>query len=252
MFSYCRTAALVLLAVSATVGAQAQSSSSSQEPAQQPAATEPSKPALSGAASVQARVRARRAQRRAAAIHDVYDHGYEVYFGGGYLRFTPGPGAAGSTGGLQRVNEYLWDVGVTRYFTQNLGVTVDGRGNFGTAYLGNNQYSLVKPKISEYMGMVGPTYRFIKDPKFSVSGRVLVGGAFGNFLSDANGYTAAETGLYPDGGGLAVSAGLPVEYNVSPALGVRVTPEYVMTNFGSTIQNNLGFTAGVVIRFGKR
>jgi hypothetical protein len=33
---------------------------------------------------------------------------------------------------------------------------------------------------------------------------------------------------------------------------VRVTPEYVMTNFGSTIQNNLGFTAGIVIRFGKR
>jgi hypothetical protein len=43
-----------------------------------------------------------------------------------------------------------------------------------------------------------------------------------------------------------------VEYNFSPAIGFRVAPEYLMTNFGSTIQNNRGFTGGVVIRWGKQ
>ncbi len=242
-----RAAMLVFFAVTTTLGMSAQTSSSS-EGVPQATASQPG----SGAASVQARVRERRAKRRAAAIHDTYDNLYDLNFGSGFLRFTPGPGATGGTGGLQKLNEYLWDVSVSRYFSRNTSVVVDARGNYGTAYLGNNQYDKVKPAISQYMLMAGPSYRFVLEPRWSVSGRVLAGGAYGNFLGDTGGYTAGELGLYPDGAGMALSAGVPVEVNLTPTASLRVTPEYVLTNFGSTIQNNLGVTAGLVIRFGKQ
>ena len=248
MYSFSRTALLLVLALTTTLGMEAQSSSSQPEKPATP-------PSNQGSLSVQARIRARREQRRVAAIHDVYTHLYEAYLGTGYLRFQPGPGVTG-LGALQKLNEFEWDLGVTRYFNERLGVTIDGRGAYGTAYIGPanpaSGGALNKPSISEYSGMIGPTYRFLLAPKYSVSGRVLAGGVFGNFLSDANGFTAAETGLFPDGGGLAVNASIPVEYNLSPEIGLRVAPEYFLTTFGSKMQNNLGFTASLVVRWGKQ
>jgi hypothetical protein len=198
--------------------------------------------------SVQARIKARREARRAAAIHDVYTHLYEVYVGGGYLRFTPGDS-------LQRLNEYNWNVGVTRYFNQRLGVTVDGRGNYGSAYLDVNQAQgtgVYKPAISQYSAMIGPTYRFYMQPKYSISGRVMGGVGYGNFTGDLGPFTPEQFGLYSNGVSAVVSASVPFEYNVSPRVGLRVAPEYVLTTYGSTIQNNLGFTAGLVVRWGRQ
>jgi hypothetical protein len=166
----------------------------------------------------------------------------------GYLRFHAGDS-------LQKVTGYSWDVGVTRYFNERLGVTVDGRGLYGTAYIlpnANTNSGIVHPAVSEYSAMIGPTYRFVLHPRYSVSGRILAGAAFGNFTGDLGPYTASEVGLYSNGGGVAISASVPVEYNVSPALGLRLGPEYILTNFGSSVQNNVGFSGGFVLRWGKQ
>lgn len=229
---------------------QAQSSSSSSNPATptQDQAQQPAPEQTQGQISVQARIRARRAQRRAAAIHDAYDHLYEMYIGAGYLRFTPGAK-------LQRVNEYDWNAGVTRYFNERLGVTLDGRGYYGTPFVGLNvptDSEITKPAISQYAGLIGPTYRFYLQPKFSVSGRVMGGFSHGNFSGDTNGFGSAAVGLYPDGSTFAGSASFLVEYNVAPNIALRVAPEYYATGFGSTVQNSLGYTAGLVIRLGKQ
>jgi hypothetical protein len=204
--------------------------------------------------SVQARIKARREARRAAAINDVYNHLYEVYVGSGYLRFLPGDGAVPGKG-LQHMNEYSWDVGVTRYYTQKLGVTIDARGTYGSAYIGPNAVSnsaITKPAISQYGGMIGPTYRFLLHPKFSVSGRILAGAEYGNFSGDIGTFTPVSLGLYPDGASVAVSASAPVEYNLSPTVGLRVAPEFLITSFGSSIQFNRGVTGGIVVRWGKQ
>jgi hypothetical protein len=270
MFSLNRSVLLLAVTVSLGLGAQAptlqaQASSSqiaqSAAPSAQPAAAPQAQqtPQTTGPLTVQARLKARKEQRRLAAIHDVYSHLYEVYVGAGYLRFFPGPGIPSQDGGpqqgLQRMTEYSWNVGATRYFNEKLGVTVDGRGWYGSAYVGNNPNTsgaTNKPSISQYSAMVGPTYRFVLKPKYSVSGRVLAGGAWGNFSGDLGPNTPTQLGLYPDGASVAVSVSVPVEYNFSPAIGFRVAPEYLMTNFGSTIQNNRGFTGGVVVRWGKQ
>jgi hypothetical protein len=246
---------MVLLAtvLSASLGLnssqlQAQASSSSQPDSQAQQTPEAPAPPTSGALTVQARLKARREKRRAAALNDVYTHLYEVYVGTGYMRFTPGSQ-------LQRLNEYAWNVGGTRYYSERLGVTVDGRGFYGSAYIGPNQTSntaVYKPAISQYMAMGGPTYRFLMEPKYSISGRVMAGGAWANSSGDLGPFTPAELGLYSNSSSVAVNVAVPVEYNVSPGIGVRVAPEYTMTNFGSSIQNNLGFTGSIVVRWGKQ
>ena len=251
MYSFRRLALLLALSLPAFPAVQAQSSSSN-PPA--PATNQTQVPQTNatqttGQATVQARIRARRAQRRAAAIHEVYSHRYEAYLGTGYLRFTPGAT-------LQRLNEYSWNTGFTRYFDERLGVTLDARGTYGSAFIAPkaNNLGISKPAISQYTGLIGPTYRFYVQPKFSVSGRVMGGVTYGKFSGDTNGSTDLATylGLYKDTTTYAVNAGLIGEYNLTPSVGLRVAPEYLLNGFGSTQQNSLGFTAGIVYRFGKQ
>jgi hypothetical protein len=254
MYSFRRLALLLALGLPAMHVALAEDSSSSSNPAsaissqdqaQQPAVAQ-SQPQI----SVQARIKARRDQRRAAAIHDAYDHLYEMYVGAGYLRFTPGAS-------LQRVNEYDWNVGFTRYYNERLGVTIDGRGYYGTPFIepnpnNPNTLGITKPAISQYAALAGPTYRFYLQPKFSISGRVMGGFEQGNFSGDTNGLGGVALGMYPDGSTFAASASIFGEYNLAPNIALRVAPEYYLTGFGSTLQNSLGFTAGIVYRFGKQ
>ena len=252
MSSFRRFALLLALSIIAATTVLAQSSTSSSNPAapdqaqaDQPAAKSPSK------LNVPARIKARRAQRRAAAIHDAYSHRYEVYTGMGLLRFEPGAT-------LERAWDYAWDVGATRYFDERLGVTIDGRGYYATAYVGGpdnvTDNAITNPAISQYALLAGPTYRFYVQPKYSVSGRVLGGFEKGNFSGDTNHSTilSTELGLWPDGYVFAAGVSIPVEYNLTPNVGLRVAPEYYFTGFGSTIQAGRGFTTGIVYRFGKQ
>jgi hypothetical protein len=258
MQSFRRLALLLALVLPTVCALQAESSSSSSNPATPTASQDSSSQAQPPAAaqsqgqvSVQARIKARREQRRVAAIHEIYDHLYEGYVGAGYLRFTPGAT-------LQRVNEYDWNAGFTRYFSERLGVTADGRGYYGTPFIEPQQgnppagsVGLTKPTISQYAALIGPTYRFYLQPKFSISGRVMGGYARGNFTGDMNGYGTLGV-LYPNASTYAASAAIVGEYNLTPSVGLRVAPEYYMTGFGSTLQNNWGYTAGLAYRFGKQ
>ena len=169
--------------------------------------------------SVQARIRARREQRRSAAIREAYDHLYEANLGFGYLRFNPGPGAAapGTTKplGSELAHEYAWDTGFTRYFDERLGATLEARGYYATAYVGSvnnpSDNTITNAAINEYTALIGPTYRFYMQPKFSLSGRVLGGIMHGNFSSDLGAYAPISTqfGLWPDGYAFAASVSIP-------------------------------------------
>lgn len=198
-----------------------------------------------GEISVQERIRLRRAQRRSTAIHDAFDHRWETYLDTGYLRFTPGPG-------LQRLTYYAWETGLTRFSTERLGYTLVGRGYFGTAYVGLNQYNLTRPAISQYDVIGGPVYRFYLQPKFAISGRAMGGWAHGNFSGDTNRIPPTDLGLYPDANTYAISLSVIGELNISPNLALKLAPEYFFTGFGSTVQASRGFTGGLVYRWGKQ
>ena len=190
-----------------------------------------------GQLTVQARIRQRREQRRATAIHDAYDHKWESYADMGYLRFTPGPS-------LQRVTFYAWETGLTRFSSERLGYTLDGRGYIGILYAASrplHQGAFTRPQISMYNVLFGPVYRFYLQPKYSISGRVMGGWAYGNFSGDTNGYTTSAPGLalYPTGSTFAASASVIGEYNLTPSVAFKLAPEYFATGFGSTVQGSL-------------
>ncbi len=203
---------------------------------------------------MQARIRQRREQRRAAAIHDAFGRRWQTFIDMGYLRFQPGPGIV-SGQPLQRLTFYGWETGLIRFSNERLGYMIDGRGYYGTAFVGLNAYSqgqFTRPEVSMYNVLGGPIYRFYMQPKYAVSGRLLAGWAYGNFSGDTNGIPPSMLGIYSDGGTYAVSASIVGEYNLSPTVGFKLAPEYFATGFGSKVQNSRGFTTGIVYRFGKR
>jgi len=256
MQSFRRLALLLAFALPAMPAAFAQSSGSSSSSAtpdqsqsgDQTSSSQQSATESQGQLNVQARIRQRREQRRATAIHDAYDHKWETYLHGGYLRFTPGPS-------LQRTTFYAWETGLTRFSSERLGYTLDGRGYTGIAYVGItplSQGAFTRPQISMYNVLFGPVYRFYLQPKYSISGRVMGGWAYGNFSGDTNGITPTLLGLYPDASTFAASASVIGEYNLTPSVAFKLAPEYFATGFGSTVQGSFGFTAGILYRFGKQ
>ena len=251
MYSFRRSVGVLAVISLVSFGALAQSTgSSSNQPAQDQ--TQPQAPAATqsqqGPVTVQGRIRARRAARRAQAIHDAYAHPYEVFIGAGYQWIKPGPN-------LQRNMMNAWDVAVTRYWSENLGLTFEGRGYYGTTYTGLNFSSITKPAVSQYNLLVGPTYRFRLRPRYSLAGRVQGGVVIGNFTGDTNGFgqicpPGQACLLYPDQTTYAFTASVIAEWNLAPNLSLRLAPEYMATGIGS-FQSDPGFTYGFVYRFGK-
>ena len=193
----------------------------------------------------QTRVMARRRIREQQIVQDTYSHKYEIYGGGGYLRFRPGTN-------LQHNTNAAWNAGFTDWVRPKLGVTADVRGYYGTAITDNFEFQVFKPAISQYTFMAGPQYRFYQSLHWDWNAQVLAGVAHNNFSTGTGGFPATLVGLYPDGNRLAISIGAAVDYNLSPVLALRLMPNYLLTDYGSEIQNNLGFTVGVVFRFGRQ
>jgi hypothetical protein len=258
MFSFRRAVAILAFfwLVSSGIAAFGQDSSSNQPTQEQSPPQAPTPDAAQtpgpkkGQVTVQGRIRARREARRLQSIRDTYAQRYELFIGAGYQRFIPGPI-------LQHTTMYAFDLGLTRYYTERLGFTLDGRGNFGTAFVGLNFTSITRPAISTYDIMAGPVYRFKLRPKYSIAGRVMGGAAMGNFTGDTNRFgqicpPGGQCLLYPDGTTYAFSGAIIGEANVSPSLSLRLAPEAMGTGFGSTFQHDLGATFGLVYRFGKQ
>jgi hypothetical protein len=238
---------LVLALLLAPAAVMAQSTTDQQQQAQPAPQTPPqgSPQRAEVLRQAQERVKARRRMRVQQIIRDTYTHKYEGYFGGGYLRFRPG-----ST--LQHINEAGWNVGITDYMAGKLGVTADFRGYYGTAFTYINQFQVFTPSISQYTFMVGPQLRLFEGLHWAWSANALVGGGHGNFGTGTGGLPPTLINLYPDGTVFNVSIGVPIDYNLGPTLAIRLTPNYLLTDYGSQLQHNRGFNAGVVYRFGRQ
>jgi hypothetical protein len=244
----CHAYPLLFLITLAVPGLMAQNSTGSvpPEPQAQTAPENPQQNQIRLAQEAQARVHARREQRKQRIVQDTYSHKFEVYGGGGYTRFRPGPS-------LQHINESAWNGGFTDYLWGRLGLTADLRGYYGTAFIPPNPYNIFKPSVSQYTFMAGPQYRFVRREHWGIGAQILVGAVRGNFNGDSAEFPGTLIGLWPKAYDLSFAAGVPIDYNISPGLAFRIQPGYWLTTFGSTTQvKNLGFNAGLVYRFGRQ
>jgi hypothetical protein len=222
----------------------------------------------SGAVAVQAQT-TRRTRRESSAnrksriertIAETYSHRFEVAGGGGYLRFRSGSA-------LQKNNEVTFFMTGTYFLNPKLGIIADVRGGYGNAKIGNPVTPTspnlgYNPKISEYPLMGGVAYRLYAKEKFAATVTAEGGAALGKFDGDAKGFQSKDIGVWQSTTKPVFSIGLNLDYNLYPNLAFRVSPTYVGTFFRmdpadtlhgppGTIQNNFGFNAGLVYRFGK-
>ena len=191
---------------------------------------------------------ANRKARVQRTIAETYGHKWEIGGGGGYLRFRPGQY-------LQRSNQITFWASTMYTLNPKLGVIGEVRGAYGTAKIGNLLPSgntlPYNPKISEYSFMAGPTYRFLSSERYAVSGFVEGGAGVGKFAGDSKGLSAANIGVWTGDYAASFSAGINLDYNLSPNLALRVTPNYLGTTYGGTLQNSKGVNLGIVYRFGQ-
>lgn len=191
---------------------------------------------------------ANRKARIARTVAETYGHRWEAAGGGGYLRFRPGKN-------LRQSNEVTFWASTMYALNPKLGVVGEVRGAYGTAQIGNvlpsgNTLSF-NPKISEYSFMAGPSYRLVAREKYTVSAFAEGGVGLGKFDGDSKGLTAADIGVWTGNYAGSFSAGVNLDYNLYPNLALRLTPTYLGTLYGGTLQNSKGVNAGVVYRFGK-
>ncbi len=239
---------LVLLYWSAVSPLQARG----QNAAQQKSASSSSSSSIQEELSASRRLENRRMEtqrrREAALVTNTYTHRWEVYVGGEYMRFRPGPylhnsGMAG------------WALGVTRYFTPRWGITADVRGYYGNNSLGavnGGGYNTYNAKFSVFPFTIGPQYRFYGSPKLSVSGALQVGDIYGYFDQNTGAFPPALVGFYPASNVGAAIAAVNLDYNLSPGLAVRLAPTVVMDRFGGNFDHNQGLLVGIVYRFGRQ
>ena len=207
---------------------------------------------VSGASAQTQKKRARRetnAARQARidrTIAETYSHRYEVFGGGGYLRFRSGEST-------KKNNEVTWATNGSYFLSPKVAIVADARGMFGNANATiNNIYGVYHPQINEYTFMGGGSYRFYTHERATVSVQALGGVAWGIFSGGSKAIPSTLLGIWPDGWKSAFSVGVSGDYNFYPNLAFRVTPTYVGTTFGGSLQNNLGINAGIVYRFGKQ
>jgi hypothetical protein len=188
---------------------------------------------------------ANRKARIERAIEKTYGHRYEAAGGGGFMRFQPGPY-------LQQNSEVTFWASTNYALSPTLGIAGEVRGAYGNAKIGNNIYNLpYKPQISQYSFLAGPSYRFLRKEKWSISGFGEGGMGLGKFAGDTKGLTAADLGLWTGDFTGAFSVGAHVDFNLYQNLALRATPNYLGTFYGGSFQHSKGLDVGVVYRFGK-
>ncbi len=182
-------------------------------------------------------------------IEATYMHPWEVFGGGGILRWKSGENT-------QKNNEVSWAAGTSYFLTPKLSIVGEAQGSFGKAHplrFNPNAAPIGNPQINEYFFTGGANYRFYAKEKIAVSVQGTGGVAWGIFSSGSpTSYSAPQIGLWNDGSRPAFTASVNADYNFYPNLALRIAPIYVGTTFGGQVQNNLGLNAGIVYRFGAR
>ncbi len=188
-----------------------------------------------------------RQARVARIVQDTYSHQWEIFGGGGYLRWKSGDFT-------KKNNEVSWAAAANYYLNPKLAIVGDARGSFGNAHqqLPLQFPQVPSPQINEYFFTGGANYRFYAQQKVAVSGQATGGVAWGIFSKGAKGLSGTQVGLWPDGFRPAFTLNVNADYNLFPNLAVRFSPTYVGTTFGGGLQSNLGFNAGVIYRFGRQ
>jgi opacity protein-like surface antigen len=122
--------------------------------------------------------------------------------------------------------------------TENLNHWFGGRIEFN-AFNGGVGGTNVSAETITY----GPVFSYRKYERFTPYGHVQFGAVHGSV-----GYLGISESAFK----FAMTAGGGVDINLNPRIAIRVQGDYLMTRFLDLRQDNLQFSTGVVIHFGRK
>ncbi len=141
-----------------------------------------------------------------------------------------------------------------------LGVAADYRIEAGTTPLLPNPFNLNRVLVYQNIFSGGVEYRGPRNRYAAVNLHALVGGTHGTFDSAIRGYPASASpqpttgavGLYSNSTSPWGAAGGSVDFNYTPKIAIRVSPDILFEHFGTETREFVSVSGGVVYRFGRR
>jgi hypothetical protein len=180
-----------------------------------------------------------------------YDYRWEVYGGFAYSHFNAGPQL------VQGANLGGFDAQGSRFFTQRWALEGSVRGYYGTSGTQPNPYGIRGPFVSEYLFVAGPEYRGPSNEHLTTTLHALFGGAHGGFESalydqHGNKVPPAAVGFFSNQVTFGSVLGGTIDLNRSPKLAFRISPDAILTDYGSAgIRAEFAISVGLVYRMGR-
>jgi hypothetical protein len=176
-----------------------------------------------------------------------YAQQWDFYGGAQYSHFNPSPGR-----GVPAINLLGWNGSATVWFHPLWGIEASARGLYGNLVIPPNSYRVpANPPMTEHLFLFGPSFRFVRKPKFAVGMHGLIGAAYGVFDSGfPSGVTPQTVGIYNDKLAFGMAIGPYVDYNVGSRWSVRVISDWQPTKYGFPWQSEFAGSAGIVYKFG--
>ncbi len=190
-----------------------------------------------------------------------YTEKYEIFGGLSFMNGEAGqnlPKRYNMGGGEVMATYWLGGGGRTR----NLGIAADYRLEAGTTPLlpVSTEFGLNRVLVYQNIISGGLQYRLAKNRYAAVNLHALAGASHGTFDHAIVNYpqnvspqpTAAFVGLYNNSTSPWGAAGGSIEFNYTPHIAIRVSPDIIFEHFGTETREFVSVGGGVVYRFGKR
>ena len=184
--------------------------------------------------------------------HVRYDNRYDIYIAPGYRHIKAGPTL------LQGANLGGIDLGGSYWFKKHWAAEGTARGYLGTSGAAPNIYDIRGPFIQEYQFAAGPEWLGPHNKHGDLIAHVLAGGTYGLFEGGLHGHVA-ELGFYNNQLAPLVIIGGHIDLNRSANWVFRMTPDAVMTRYGTNYgvpitQTDINFvmSVGVEYKFNKK
>ena len=189
----------------------------------------------------------------AAAAPVTYDNRFEIFGGLNYMGFKAGPYLTKNMnmGGGELLGTYWLRNGAGRYIKPNLlGLAVDYRIDAGTTPVQVNPVGLNRTLVYQNIFMGGVQLRGPRNEFAALGLHLLAGRSWANFSHGTEPAAPPQrVGLYGDGNAFMGAIGASVDINQSKHWAIRLSPDLMLSHFGTYTDTRFAITGGILYRF---
>jgi len=177
-----------------------------------------------------------------------YDNRFDVSVGMAYDHMKAGPTL------LQGSNLGGLDVSASYWFSKHWAVEASDRTYLGTSGAGVNSANISGPFVAQYLFVAGPEWLGPHNRHGALIAHALFGGAYGDFTTDLRGNPPSVVDFYYNQLAPAVIIGGHMDLNRSAHWVFRITPDAVMTRYGTNYapkvtQTDVNFALSVGVEY---